>query len=59
MIMNTFEKDVKCIKDALEFYIITEEDRLIDANAGDTEWEELTPYKSALRNINFLDTIYG
>ena len=57
--MNTFEKDVKCIKDALEFYIITEEDRLIDANAGDSEWGELQPYQDALRNINFLDSIYG
>ena len=57
--MNHFTKDLGVIKNALEFYIIMEEQRLIDTNAGDGEWQELTEYETALRNIKFLEGIYG
>ena len=57
--MTKLFEDLECVKTALEFYIIIEEDRLIETNAGDSEWEELRPFQTALQNINYLETIYG
>ena len=58
-VCDTMEKDIKCIKDALEFYIIMEEERLIETNAGDVEWNELIPYQTALKHISYMESIYG
>ena len=58
-IHNLFSKDIDLVINALQHYIITEENRLIKENAGDREWTELEQYRRTLTNFKFLETIYG
>jgi hypothetical protein len=57
--MTMFNDDVSNCIIALESYIIFEEQDLINKNAGDTEWEELEPYRVTLNNLRYLDSIYN
>ena len=54
-----FIRDLHNSVDAIEFYITTIEEDLIRRNAGDTEWNQLTPYKDTLNNLKFMLSIYG
>ncbi len=54
-----FETDIHNCIDALEDYLITWEDQLIEQNAGDDEWNKLEPYKRTLNNLKYLLSIYG
>ena len=56
---DTFIDDVARAMDALEDYIIREENYLIDTNAGDSQWNALEKYKDTLRNFKYLISIYG
>ena len=57
--MTMFNDDVSNCIIALETYIIFEEQDLVNKNAGDTEWEELEPYRVTLNNLRYLEAIYG
>ena len=57
--MTMFNDDVSNCIIALESYIIFEEQDLINKNAGDTEWQELEPYRVTLNNLRYLDSIYN
>ena len=39
------------IKNALMFYVIKEEEKLISSNAGDREWTELEEYNTLIGDI--------
>ena len=52
-------KDIHNSVDAIEYYITTIEEELIDRQAGDEEWVKLTPYKATLNNLKLLIAIYG
>jgi hypothetical protein len=54
-----FNTDISNCIIALESYIIFEEQDLVNKNAGDTEWQELEPYRVTLNNLRYLETIYG
>ena len=54
-----FAQDLSHIVTALQSYIIQQEERLIESNAGDKGWKELEPFKATLRNITYLESIYG
>ena len=56
---KVFLEDLNNCMDVLEDYITTNENKLIDENAGDTEWQKLEKYKSTLRNLEFMFSIYG
>ena len=56
---DAFIDDVARAMDALEDYIIREENYLIDTNAGDSQWNALEKYKDTLRNFKYLISIYG
>ena len=55
---KVFLEDLNNCMDALEDYIITNENELIDKNAGDVEWQKLEKYKATLKNLEFLFSIY-
>ena len=42
---------------ALEYFITTREDELILSNAGDTEWDRLTPCYNTLNNLKLCRTL--
>ncbi len=56
---KVFLEDLNNCMDVLEDYITTNENKLIDENAGDTEWQKLEKYKCTLRNLEFMFSIYG
>ncbi len=56
---KVFLEDLNNCMDVLEDYITTNENKLIDENAGDTEWQKLEKYKNTLRNLEFMFSIYG
>ena len=56
---KVFLEDLNNCMDVLEDYITTNENKLIDENAGDTEWQKLEKYKATLRNLEFMFSIYG
>ena len=56
---KVFPEDINNCMDVLEDYITTNENRLIDENAGDVEWQKLEKYKATLKNLEFLFSIYG
>ena len=51
--------DISTLVEVMEYYITTREQELIEANAGDREWNQLTPYRQTLQNLYFLATTYG
>ena len=57
--MTMFNDDVSNCIIALESYIIFEEQDLVNKNAGDSEWQELEPYRVTLNNLRYLEAIYG
>ena len=54
-----FSDDISNAIQALETYIIFEEEQLVRNNAGDTEWSKLDPFKKTLSNFLYLERIYG
>ena len=56
---NDFSLDLNNAIVALKHFIIEEEQRLIDKNAGDFEWNYLQPFESTLQNFQYMNTIYG
>ena len=56
---DTFIDDVARAMDALEDFIIREEDDLIEKNAGDSQWNALQKYKDTYQNFKYLISIYG
>jgi len=56
---KVFLEDLNNCMDVLEDYITTNENKLIDENAGDTEWQKLEKYKATLKNLEFMFSIYG
>ncbi len=56
---KVFLEDLNNCMDVLEDYITTNENKLIDENAGDTEWQKLEKYKATLKNLEYLFSIYG
>jgi len=56
---NYFSQDLNNVIIALKHYIITEEQRLADKNAGDYEYNYLIPFENTLQNFSYLNTIYG
>ena len=54
-----FNNDISNCIIALETYIIFEEQDLINKNAGDSQWQELEPYRVTLNNLRYLEAIYG
>ena len=56
---DCFIDDVARAMDALEDYIIREENMLIDTNAGDSQWNALEKYKDTYKNFKYLVSIYG
>ena len=59
MYQDIFIKDVHNCLDALEDYIIRRENQLIDANASDKEWNELERFKATMKNLQYVESIYG
>ena len=57
--MNLFSQDLNHSITALKHYIIEEEQRLIDTNAGGREWSALEPFKVSLQNLQYMSSIYG
>ena len=57
--MNLFSQDLNHSIIALKNYITQEEQRLIDTNAGGREWSALEPFKSSLKNLQYMSSIYG
>ncbi len=56
---NDYSKDLRVAIRALEYFITTEEQFLIDTNAGDMNWNELNSYKTTLNRFKLMETIYG
>ena len=56
---DAFIDDIARAMDALEDYIIREENYLIDTNAGDSQWTALERYKDTYKNFKYLVSIYG
>ena len=57
--IDPFVSDICNALDALEDYIIGEEQHLMDTNAGDAEWSKLDKYKTTHKNFKYLLSIYG
>ncbi len=57
--IDPFVNDIANALDTLEDYVIREENKLIDSNAGDKEWCELDRYKQTIKNFQYLMSIYG
>lgn len=56
---NSMERDLSNAIVALESYIIQEEQRLINKNAGDYEYNYLDSFEATLHNFKYLEAIYG
>ena len=56
---DAFIDDVARAMDALEDFIIREEDNLIATNASDSQWNALQRYKDTYQNFKYLVSIYG
>ena len=56
---DAFIDDIARAMDALEDYIINEENKLIDTNASDSQWNALLKYKDTYQNFKYLVSIYG
>ena len=56
---DAFIDDIARAMDALEDFIIREEDNLIETNAGDSQWNALQKYKETYNNFKYLVSIYG
>ena len=54
-----FIKDIHNCMDALEDYIIRREEELLGKNASDREWMQLDAYKATMKNLQFIESIYG
>ena len=54
-----FSRDISNCLDAIEDYIIREEQHLIDTNAGDVEWCKLDKYKITQQHLQFINSLYG
>ncbi len=59
MYQDIFIRDVHNCLDALEDYIIRRENQLIDSNASDKEWNELERFKATMKNLQYVESIYG
>lgn len=59
MMNDLFIKDVHNCMDVLEDYIIRREEELISSNAGDSEWHQLEKYKETMKNLQYVESIYG
>ena len=57
--MDCLENDINVAIAAIEYYIISIEEKLIAENAGDKEWTDLQPFKDTLTNLKFMQSIYG
>ena len=53
------QEDYDVAISALEYFITTREDELILSNAGDTEWDRLTPCYNTLNNLKLCKTLEG
>ena len=56
---DAFIDDIARAMDALEDFIIREEDKLIETNASDSQWNALQKYKDTYQNFKYLVSIYG
>jgi len=56
---DCFIDDVARAMDALEDFIIREENNLIETNASDSQWNALMKYKDTYQNFKYLVSIYG
>ena len=56
---KVFQDDLNNCMDVLEDYITINENKLIDENVGDTEWQKLEKYKATLKNLEYMFSIYG
>tara|TARA_B100000482_G_C12408429_1_gene220069 strand:+ start:178 stop:357 length:180 start_codon:yes stop_codon:yes gene_type:complete len=59
MMNDCFIDDVARAMDALEDFIIREEENLIETNASDSQWNALEKYKDTYKNFKYLVSIYG
>ena len=59
MMNDAFIDDIARAMDALEDFIIREENHLIDTNSGDSQWNALQKYKDTYQNFKYLVSIYG
>ena len=56
---DCFIDDIARAMDALEDFIIREEENLIQTNASDSQWNALEKYKDTYKNFKYLVSIYG
>ena len=56
---DCFIDDEARAMDALEDFIIREEENLIETNASDSQWNALEKYKDTYKNFKYLVSIYG
>ena len=56
---DCFIDDIARAMDALEDFIIREENNLIETNASDSQWNALQKYKDTYQNFKYLVSIYG
>jgi len=59
MYQDIFITDIHHCMDALEDFIIRRENELIDSQAGDKEWSQLEKYKATMKNLQYVESIYG
>ena len=59
MMNDAFIDDIARAMDALEDYIINEENKLIETNASDSQWNALLKYKDTYQNFRYWVSIYG
>ena len=59
MMNDAFIDDIARAMDALEDFIIREENNLIETNASDSQWNALQKYKDTYQNFKYLVSIYG
>ena len=56
---DAFIDDIARAMDALEDFIIREENALIEQNSSDSQWNALQKYKDTYQNFKYLVSIYG
>ena len=54
-----FTTDIDNCIETVQHFIITNEEKLIRDNAGDTQWQYLESFRATLNNLNYLKGIYG
>ena len=59
MMNDAFIDDIARAMDALEDFIIREENHLIETNSGDSQSNALQKYKDTYQNFKYLVSIYG